>query len=111
MSVNTMKVSGRIKNIKAYTNARGTLITGHMTQKNGAERATFTIPIVATEPEAVMLLQALATYELDDKGFYDAEVEVGGLLSTQFDVRPQNAVVGERFAPRTRIDVRELNVI
>lgn len=108
MTQNQMTVSGKLKNIRTFTDARGTLVVGQLTQKNGAERATFTMPIACLAPELVSTLQGLAELADATTG-YTPDVVITGQLNTKFDTR-RDIPNAERKQPLTRIMIETVEL-
>jgi hypothetical protein len=104
---NTVTVTGRLKNIKQF-DQYGLMVVGQLTQKNGIERAKFTIPIVTMDPAIASQLVALGEF-VDDDG-RTVEVEIEAELSTKFDVR-RGVEQADRKAPLTRLLVKSVAVV
>lgn len=108
MTQNQMTVSGKLKNIRTFNNNYGTLVVGQLTQKNGAERATFTMPIACVSPELVSTLKGLAELA-DEVTGYTPDVVISGQLNTKFDTR-RDVPNAERKQPLTRIMVESIEL-
>ena len=109
MSVqNEMKVSGKLKNIRTFSNTYGTLVVAQLTQKNGVERAKFTMPIAVQAPELISTLQGLAELADSTTG-YTPDVIISGQLDTKFDTR-RDVPNDERRQPLTRIMVESIEL-
>lgn len=106
--MNNVTVTGKLKNIRVFTNQYGTLVTAQLTQKNGMERATFTMPVGVLDPQAQAMFKALAN--ATEEGAYTQEVEITGKIDTRFDTRP-NVAQHERKAPFTRILVDSVELV
>lgn len=106
--MNTVSVSGKLKNIRVFENSYGVLVTGQLTQKNPGERATFTMPIGAVDPVVQSVLKGLA--ETTAEGEYTVDVEITGKIDTRFDTRP-NVEQAQRRAPFTRILVDSVELV
>lgn len=105
---NEMTVSGKLKNIRTFSNNYGTLVVAQLTQKNGIERATFTMPIAVQSPELISTLQGLAELADSTTG-YTPDVVISGQLNTKFDTR-RDVPNDERRQPLTRIMVETIEL-
>ena len=106
--MNKLTVSGKLKNVRTFNNNYGTLVVAQLTQKNGAERAKFTIPVACIAPELVSTLQGLSELANSDTG-YTPDVVITGSLDTKFDTRREVAN-DERRAPLTRIMIESIEL-
>lgn len=105
---NEMTVQGKLKNIRTFTNTLGTLVVAQLTQKNGIERAKFTIPIACVNPQVVSTLQGLAELADSTTG-YTPDVIISGQLDTKFDTR-RGVENDERRQPLTRIMIESVEL-
>jgi hypothetical protein len=106
---NTSTITGTIKNIKTFTNERGTLLTGWLDQRDvsrtsdgTADRAIYVVGmnIIALDDTVIseILGEAKAGTELTKP------ITVTGRLVTKFDRRP-NLKDSERRAPYAQLEV------
>lgn len=108
MSVlNNLVVTGKLKNIKEF-NQYGLMVVGQLTQKNGTERAKFTIPVVTHDEKIAQILRGLQSQT--SEGDYTPELVVSGRLDTKFDVR-RDVAQADRRAPMTRILIESIEVV
>lgn len=105
---NQVTVTGKLKNIRVFENSYGVLVTAQLTQKNGTERAKFTMPIGAIDPAVQSTLKGLS--QTTAEGDYTPEVTITGAIDTRFDTRP-NVQQSERKAPFTRILVESVELV
>ena len=104
---NEIKVSGKLKNIKKF-DQYGLMVVAQLTQRDGDNKATFTIPVVTYSKEVAAVLQGLA--ERSDELGYTPEVAIVGELNTKFDKR-KDVPNNERKAPLTRIVIDSLELV
>lgn len=106
--MNKLTVSGKLKNIRTFNNGYGTLVVAQLTQKNGAERAKFTIPVACVSPELASTLQGLSELADSESG-YTPDVIINGVLDTKFDTR-RDVPNAERKQPLTRIMIESVEL-
>lgn len=106
--MNKLTVSGKLKNVRTFNNNYGTLVVAQLTQKNGAERAKFTIPVAAIDPQLVSTLQGLSELADSESG-YTPDVIISGVLDTKFDTR-RDVPNAERKQPLTRIMIESVEL-
>ncbi len=106
--MNKLTVSGKLKNVRTFNNNYGTLVVAQLTQKNGVERATFTIPVACVSPELVSTLQGLAEIADTSTG-YTPDVVISGRLDTKFDTR-RDVPNDERRQPLTRVMIESIEL-
>lgn len=101
--MNTVQVSGYIKNVQERGAGNYKVITANLTQRDADGKCTFTMPLVFTTSEAKKVLGNLSWVD----GVSEV-VSLSGKLATRFDRRPgiDNA---ERRAPYTQIEVSAVN--
>jgi hypothetical protein len=105
---NQIKVSGMLKNIKKF-DQYGLMVVGQLTQRDEANKATFTIPIVTHSKIVADILQGLDNGKNPETG-YTAEVVITGELNTKFDTR-KGVDNADRKAPLTRIVISEVELV
>ena len=111
---NTVKLTGKIKNIKSFSGSKGTLVTGWFDQREvstfsngGADRQIYVvgINIIALDDSTVGEILGLsrAGTEQTDLG------TLSGRLGTRFD-RRQDIPESQRRAPMVQFEVHEVTV-
>jgi hypothetical protein len=113
---NTVVITGTLKNIKAYSGTRGTLVTGWLNQRDVSrlsddtmDRAVYVagINIVGLDTNVVKTLTSLDNAR---QGSPETTlVTLRGRLVTHFDRRPSVAEA-DRNAPRLQLEVFEVAV-
>ena len=98
--MNTVELSGQIKNLTERGTGVYKVITGNITLRGSDGRCVVTMPIVVSDPK---VKESLREIKFDESGVSDY-VNVFGRLSTRFDTRP-NVPNEQRRSPMTRIEV------
>jgi hypothetical protein len=111
---NTVKLTGKIKNIKSFTGSKGTLVTGWFDQREvstfsngGADRQVYVvgINIIALDDSTVGDILGLARAGTEQTDL----VTLSGRLVTRFD-RRQDIPESQRRAPMVQFEVHEVTV-
>ena len=111
---NTVKLTGKIKNIKAFTGSKGTLVTGWFDQREvstfsngGADRQVYVvgINIIALDDSTVGDILGLSRAGTEQTDL----VTLSGRLVTRFD-RRQDIPESQRRAPMVQFEVHEVTV-
>ena len=111
---NTVKLTGKIKNIKAFTGSKGTLVTGWFDQREvstfsngGADRQVYVvgINIIALDDSTVGDILGLSRAGSEQTDL----VTLSGRLVTRFD-RRQDIPESQRRAPMVQFEVHEVTV-
>ena len=111
---NTVKLTGKIKNIKSFTGSKGTLVTGWFDQREvstfsngGADRQVYVvgINIIALDDSTVGEILGLSRAGTEQTDL----VTLSGRLITRFD-RRQDIPESQRRAPMVQFEVHEVTV-
>jgi hypothetical protein len=111
---NTVKLTGKIKNIKSFTGSKGTLVTGWFDQREvstfsngGADRQVYVvgINIIALDDSTVGDILGLTRAGTEQTDL----VTLSGRLVTRFD-RRQDIPESQRRAPMVQFEVHEVTV-
>ena len=111
---NTVKLTGKIKNIKPFTGSKGTLVTGWFDQREistfsngGADREVYVVGlnIVALDESTVADLLGLSRAGTEQTDL----VTLSGRLITRFD-RRQDIPESQRRAPMVQFEVHAVEV-
>jgi hypothetical protein len=111
---NTVKLTGKIKNIKSFTGSKGTLVTGWFDQREvstfsngGADRQVYVvgINIIALDDSTVGDILGLSRAGTEQTDL----VTLSGRLVTRFD-RRQDIPESQRRAPMVQFEVHEVTV-
>jgi hypothetical protein len=111
---NTVKLTGKIKNIKSFTGSKGTLVTGWFDQREvstfsngGADRQVYVvgINIIALDDSTVEDILGLTRAGTEQTDL----VTLSGRLVTRFD-RRQDIPESQRRAPMVQFEVHEVTV-
>ena len=111
---NTVKLTGKIKNIKAFTGSKGTLVTGWFDQREvstfsngGADRQVYVvgINIIALDDSTVGDILGLSRAGSEQTDL----VTLSGRLVTRFD-RRQEIPESQRRAPMVQFEVHQVTV-
>lgn len=111
---NTVKLTGKIKNIKSFTGSKGTLVTGWFDQREvstfsngGADRQVYVvgINIIALDDSTVGDILGLTRAGKEQTDL----VTLSGRLVTRFD-RRQDIPESQRRAPMVQFEVHEVTV-
>jgi hypothetical protein len=109
---NTSTITGTIKNIKRYTNERGTLLTGWLDQRDvsrtsdgTADRAIYVVGmnIIALDDTVISDILGVAKAGTETT----TPITVTGRLVTKFDRRP-NVNESDRRAPYAQLEVHSV---
>jgi hypothetical protein len=113
MSLNSLTLSGKLKNVRDFSNGTGTMVVAQLTQHSYRETmsgeqkrfAKFTIPVVIFDQAVAKAVLALDT----DAENYTPELMLAGSLNTRYDRRPgvENA---DRQPPRTQVVVSSIDI-
>ncbi len=101
--MNTVQVTGYIKNVQERGAGNYKVITANLSQRNEEGKCVFTMPLVFTNTDSKIALSNVNWYD-----GVSQVVTLTGKLVTRFDRRPgvDNA---ERRAPYTQIEVVSVN--
>ena len=111
---NTVKLTGKIKNIKSFSGSKGTLVTGWFDQREvstfsngGADRQVYVvgINIIALDDSTVGEILGLSRAGTEQTDL----VTLSGRLVTRFD-RRQDIPESQRRAPMVQFEVHEVTV-
>lgn len=111
---NTVKLTGKIKNIKSFSGSKGTLVTGWFDQREvstfsngGADRQVYVvgINIIALDDSTVGDILGLSRAGTEQTDL----VTLSGRLVTRFD-RRQDIPESQRRAPMVQFEVHEVTV-
>ena len=111
---NTVKLTGKIKNIKSFTGSKGTLVTGWFDQREvstfsngGADRQVYVvgINIVVLDDSTVGEILGLSRAGTEQTDL----VTLSGRLVTRFD-RRQDIPESQRRAPQLQFEVHAVEV-
>jgi hypothetical protein len=98
--MNTVELSGQIKNLTERGVGTYKVITGNITLRGSDGRCVVTMPVVISDPQ---VKESLRQVNFDESGVSEY-VNVTGRLNTRFDTRP-NVPNEQRRAPMTRIEI------
>jgi len=101
--MNTVQVTGYIKNVQERGSGAYKVITANISQRNEEGKCTFTMPLVFTEADSKSALANLTWID-----GVSQVVTLTGKLATRFDRRP-GLENHERRAPYTQIEVKSVN--
>lgn len=101
--MNTVELSGQIKNLTERGAGAYKVITGNITLRGSDGRCVVTMPVVIADPK---VKESLNSVTFDESGVSEY-VNVKGRLSTRFDTRP-NVPNEQRRAPMTRIEIHSV---
>jgi hypothetical protein len=111
---NTVKLTGKIKNIKTYNGSKGTMVTGWFDQREistfsngGADRQVYVVGlnIVAFDDSTVGEILGVQRAGQEQSEL----VTLSGRLVTRFDRRP-DVKESERRAPSLQFEVHEVTL-
>lgn len=111
---NTVKLTGKLKNIKSFTGSKGTLVTGWFDQREistfsngGADREVYVVGlnIVALDDSTVGDILGLVRAGAEQTDL----VTLSGRLVTHFD-RRQDISESQRRSPKVQFEVHAVEV-
>ena len=112
--LNTVTIQGTLKNIRAFTGTRGTLMTGWLNQRdvsrvsNGDADRTVYVAGINIIGKSEDVIKTLAQLDLARQGQEETTiVTLVGRLVTNFD-RRQNVAESARRAPQLQLEVYDI---
>jgi hypothetical protein len=109
-NMNSVVLSGRLKNIREFKNERGVMMIAQLTQRNNAGNAVCTMPLLVMSKDCQETLRVLENARLVDDDEYTSLVILSGALNTRFDGSFINQG-NDRKPPFTRVVVDKIELV